>query len=106
LRLVAVAHALATGPLLVVAVLEAGLDLAAEAAHGGSGDHALRGPADAHDRVHAGALDRAADRGGEVAVGNELDARARAPDLGDEVGVARPVEDDHGDVLGFAPEGV
>ena len=54
--LVAVAHPRAALALLVVAIPEAGLDLAAEAAQGRRGDHALRGAADAHDRVDAGAL--------------------------------------------------
>ena len=56
--LVAVAHPLAARPLVVVAVPEAGLDLATEAAQRGGGDHALRRAADAHDGVDARARTR------------------------------------------------
>src|SRR5262245_6616181 len=92
--LVAVAHPRATGPLVVVAVPEAGLDLAAEAAHRRGGDHALRRAADAHHRMHAGAGDRAADRGRQVAVADELDPGAGTADLGDQALVPGPVEND------------
>ena len=49
-------------------------------------------------RVDAGALDRARDRGRHVAVGDELDPGAGRADLGDQVLVARAVEDDDRDV--------
>ncbi len=58
--LVAVAHPRAARALVVVAVAEARLDLAAEAAQRGRRDHALRRAADAHDGVDAGARDGAA----------------------------------------------
>ena len=102
--LVAVAHRRAARPLLVAAVAEAGLDLAAEAAQRGGRQDALRRAADAHDGVDAGALDRAADRGRQVAVGDELDPRPGPPDLLDQGVVARPLEDDDGDVVDAAPE--
>ena len=103
-RLVGMAHARGPGPLLVVAEAEARLHLAAQAAQGGGRDDALRGPADAHDGVHAGARDGARDGRREVAVGDELDARAGAPDLLDEVGVPRPIQDDDRDVVGPAAQ--
>jgi hypothetical protein len=96
--LVAVAHPGGPLPVGTVAEAEAGLDLAAEAAQGGGRDHALGRPADAHDRVHAGALDRARDRRREIAVGDELDPGAGRPELGDQRAVAGPVEDDDRDV--------
>src|SRR5829696_3633882 len=102
--LVAVAHPGAAGALVVAAVLEAGLDLAAETAHRRGRDHPFRGAAGAHHRVHAGARHRAADRRREVTVADELDPGAGRPHLRDEVGVAGAVEDDHSDVLGAATE--
>jgi hypothetical protein len=99
-----VAHRRAAGPLLVAAVAEPRLDLAAEAAQRGRGQHALGCAADAHDRMDAGARDRARDRGGEVAVGDQLDPGAGLPDLGDQRLVPRPVEDHDRDVVDPAAE--
>ncbi len=101
--LVAVAHPRAAFPLLVVAVAEARLDLATEATQRGGRDDALRRAADAHDGVDAGARDRAGDGGRQVAVADELDARAGRPDLGDQVVVPRPLEDHDRDVADLAP---
>src|SRR6185503_8665841 len=96
--LVAMAHRGAPGPLLVAPVPEPRLDLAAETAQRGRRQDALRGAPDPHHRVHAGALDRAADRGGEVAVADQLDPSAGRPDLLDQRLVARPLQDHDGDV--------
>ena len=90
--------------LLVVPEPEPRLELAAEAAQRRRGDHALGRAADAHHGVDAGALDGAADRGRDVAVADELDPGARGADLGDQLGVARPVEDDDRDVGDLAPQ--
>src|SRR5918995_195703 len=46
----------------------------------------------------AGPGHRHRDRRGEVPVADELDARPRRPDLGDQLLVPRPLKDHHGDV--------
>src|SRR4051794_14218697 len=97
-RLVAVTHPRAAFALLVAAIAEPRLDLAAEATQRRGCDHALRRATGAHDRVDAGARDRARDRGREIAVTDELDSRARGADLFDERVVPRPLEDDDRDV--------
>src|SRR3954453_10382401 len=102
--LVAVAHPRAAFSLLVAPIPEACLDLAAEAAQGRRGDHALGRAAGPHDRVDAGARDRAGDRRRQVPVPDELDARARLPDLGDEGLVPLALEDDDRDVTDAAAE--
>ena len=102
--LVAVAHPRAALALLVAAVAEAGLDLAAEAAQRGRRDDALRRAADAHHGVDAGARDGARDRRRQVAVADELDPRAGRADLGDQRVVARPLEDDDRDVADLPAE--
>ena len=43
---------------------------------------------------------------GQVAVGDELDARARGPDLGNQLLVTRPIEADDRQVRDLAPESV
>src|SRR4051794_16768078 len=78
--LVAVTHPRPAFALIVVAIPEARLDLAAEAAQGGSGDHALGRTARAHDGVDAGARNGAGDRRGQIAVTDELDPGAGLPD--------------------------
>ena len=98
------AHRRAAGPLGVAPVAEAGLDLAAEAAQRGGREDAFRRPADAHDGVDTRPLDRAADRGRQVAVADELDPGAGPADLVDEGVVARPLEDDDRDVVDAATE--
>jgi hypothetical protein len=52
--------------------------------------------------VDVGAPHGGGDAGGEVAVGDETDARAGAADVLDQLLVARTVEDDDGDVADFA----
>ena len=103
---VVVAHPARAGAFLVVAEPEAGLDLAAEAAQRGGGDHALGGAADAHDGVDAGPRDGARDGRREVAVADQLDPGTGRPDLVDERVVARPLEDDDGDVADLPAERV
>ena len=80
------------------------LDLAAQAAQSRRGDHALVSAADADRQVVVRAADRGADRGHDVAVGDQLDARAGLADLGDQIVVARPVEHDRGHVVATAAE--
>jgi hypothetical protein len=46
------------------------------------------------------------DAGGEVSVGDQLDARARFPDLGDEVVMPFAVEDDDGQLVDVALKGL
>jgi hypothetical protein len=49
--------------------------------------------------MDAGAGDGTADRRRQVAIADQLDPGARLADLGDERVVARPIEDDDGDVV-------
>ena len=97
--LVAVAHPLAPGALLVAAIAEPSLDLATEASQRGGRDDALGCATDAHDGMDARAGDGGGDRGREVTVADELDPGAGLPDLGDQLVVAWPFEDDDRDVL-------
>src|SRR5579885_2695386 len=74
------------------------LELAAEAAEGGRGEHRLPGAADPDREVVVRAADRDGHRREDVAVLDQLDARPDATDLLDQVVVARAVEHDRGDV--------
>jgi hypothetical protein len=56
------------------------------------------------DRVDAGALDRAADRGRQVAVADQLDPAPAGADLLDQRLVARSLEDHDGDVADAPPQ--
>src|SRR6185295_2651776 len=93
--------------LLLVGVvgLEAGLDLAAEAAHGRSGDDSLGSAADADDRVDAGAAYGGGDAGREVAVRDQTDAGAGGADVRDELLVPRAVEHHDGQIAHPTLEG-
>ena len=82
------------------------LELAAEAAEGGRGEHGLARAADADREVVVRAAHGGRDRRGHVAVLDQLDAGAGGPDLLDQVVVARAVEDDRGDVAGPPAVGV
>ena len=79
--------------LVVVAGPEPALDRAAEALDARRGDHAFGRAADAEQHVDAGVAPRDRDRAGDVAVLDELDARAGLAALADDVGVALAVED-------------
>src|SRR5205809_841174 len=67
---------------------------AVEAAERGGGEHALGGAADPHHGVHVGAPHGGRDAGREVAIADQFDARAGLADVGDQLLVARAVEDD------------
>ena len=82
------------------------LQLAAEAAERRGGQHRLPRAADPDREVVVRAADRRGDRGGDVAVLDQLDPRAGGADLLDQVVVARPVEDDRRDVVRPAAEGL
>ena len=103
--LVGCAHLQSALALVIVAEPETRLDLTAQAAQRGGSDDAFGCAADTHDRVDARARDGTRDGGRKVAVGDQLDARAGLPYLGDELLVARPVEDDDGDVVDASTEG-
>ena len=62
--------------------------------------------ADAHRGVDAGAAHGGRDAGREVAVGDQLDARAGLADLGDEIVMALAVEHDDGQLVDVALEGL
>ena len=83
---------------------ELGLQLAAETAEGSRREHRLPGAADPDREVVVRAADRGGDRGGDVAVLDELDSRAGVADLLDQVVVARTVEDDRRHVVHPAAE--
>jgi hypothetical protein len=78
--------------LIVVTEQELALDLAADAAQRGRGQNAFRSAAASHvdvdPRVGVGSGDHTRD----VAVGDQLDAASDLAKLGDDVGMARPIE--------------
>ena len=80
------------------------LELAAETAKSSRGHHRLSRAADPDREVVVRAADGRRDGGGHGAVGDELDARAGAPDVLDQVLVTRAVEDDRRDVVGRTAE--
>jgi hypothetical protein len=94
------------GAFLVVAGPQPALQLSAHALEGGGGDHAFGRASDAEQDVGARVGPRGGDGTGHVAVGDEADACARRPHLGDELGVAVAVEDDGGDVTHGLAEGL
>jgi hypothetical protein len=71
----------------------------AEALQRARGDDALRRSPDAEHQIDPGALAGGHDGAGHVAVGNQVDPGACGADLGDQLGVAGTVQDDHGDVV-------
>ena len=78
------------------------LHRAAQALDRGRGDHALGRSADAHEEVDARARLRRRDRRRDVAVADEVHARARVAQLGDQLVVAVALEDDDGEVVHVA----
>ncbi len=86
-------------PLVVVPRPELPLHRASEALDRRGGDHAFGRPADSHEQVDAGSGLRSGDRRRDVAVANEVDARPGLAELGDEVVVAIPLEDDDREVV-------
>src|SRR5215210_2814766 len=83
-------------PLLVVPRPELALDRPAEALDRGSGDDAFGGAADPHQHVDAGERLGGGDRGRDVAVANEVHARAGVPQLADQPLVPLALEHDDG----------
>jgi hypothetical protein len=82
------------------------LQLAAEAAQRGRGQHRLPRAADPDREVVVRAADRGGDGSGHVAVLDQLDASACCPDLLDQVVVTRPVEHDRRYVVDHPTERV
>ena len=82
------------------------LDLAAQAAQRGRRDDPAQRAADADRQMVVGAAHGGVDGGRDVAVGDQLDARAGVADLGHQVVVPRPVEHDRRDVGHRPPERV
>ena len=91
-------------PLVVVARPEPCLDAAADALQSGGRDDALRRAADPVEDVDAGVRLRRGDRRCDVAVADQLHARARVAELGDERVVTLALEDDHVDLAHRLPE--
>ncbi len=83
---------------------ELGLHPAAEAAERGGRENGLARPADADRQVVVRAADRRRDRGGDGSVPDQLDPRARATKLLDQIVMPRPVENERGDVERLASE--
>ena len=74
------------------------LDAAADALQRGRGDHALGRAADAVQQVDAGLRPRGRDRGRDVAVADQVHARAGLAQLADQLLVALALEHDDADV--------
>jgi len=85
---------------------QAGLDLAAQTAHGRRGEHSLGGTTNTHYRMHPGASHRGGDAGRQIAVANQSDTCSGGTDIGDQLLVTLPLEDDDGEVVDVAIEGV
>src|SRR5207248_1422407 len=85
LVLVGDAHSSCARALVVVAELQPAEDLAADALQRRGREHAFRRTAAAHDRVQVGAGDRYRERADDVAVLDEVDARARVANVVDEL---------------------
>ena len=79
------AHRLAAGFVLGRPHDQAREDLAVQTAHRRRGQHAFGRAADAHHRVNAAAGHRRGDARRQVAVANQLDARAGRADVGDQL---------------------
>src|ERR1035441_8876064 len=75
------------------------LHVSVQAADRGRCNHAFRCAARSHDRMHPGSDHRRGNARREIAVANQLDARARLPDLGDEFFVPRTFEHHYHQVL-------
>ena len=94
-------HLRARARLVVVAEQQAALELAADAAQRGCGQHAFRCAARAHVDVDGGVLVGHRDHARDIAIGDQHDAAAEAAQFGDQVGMARAVEHAHDDVVGL-----
>src|SRR4051794_16696107 len=97
-----VAHRLEAFLLPFFQRLEAALHASVQAAHRGGGEYALGRAAYAHRGVDAGPAHGGGDAGGEIAVGDQLDARARFADLRDEIVMPFAVEDHDGQFIDVA----
>src|SRR6266478_9062713 len=71
---------------------EASLHIAVEAADGGCSDDALGRSAGSHNGMNSRSDDGGSDSGRKIAIANQLDARARFANIGDELFVARTVQ--------------
>ena len=85
-------------PLAVVARPETALDRPAEALDRGRRDDTLRRPADSHQHVDARPRAARRDRGGDIAVADQVDAGTRGPKLRDQCVVAVALEHDDGEI--------
>src|SRR5580658_9831600 len=65
-------------------------DLTVQTAQGCGSEHAFGSAADAHHSVHVCPANRSSDSGGEVAVSDELNARAGGSNIVDQLFVAGP----------------
>src|SRR5690349_1337781 len=94
------AHLAGALALLLGVEHQAALHLSADAGERRGREHALRRAADAEIDVDAGRLRIGGmDHAGDVAVGDEAHPRPRLAHRGDEIGMARPVEDERHDLL-------
>src|SRR6056297_1084329 len=86
------------GPFLVALRRETSLDLATHRLARRCGDDPLGGATDAEEHVGARIRPTGGHRAVDVAVCDQPDPRTARSDLADQIGVTRPVEDDHGEV--------
>jgi hypothetical protein len=84
--------------------IEAGEHPAAQGPDGTGRQHAFRSAARAHHDVHHMIRVHGHERTGHVAVGVELDARTGPADGGDEVGMARLVQDENDQIVHILAE--
>src|SRR5205085_3767752 len=78
---------------------QAGEDLAIQAAHGGSGDHAFGSASDSHDRMHARAQHRSGNAGGEIAITDQANTRSGGANVVHQLFVPRTVQHNHDQVF-------
>ena len=93
------AHFPAALPFFVGIGNEAGLHIAAQAFQGRRSQDAFRSAADAHEDVDAGPFDTGVDSRRDVTVRDELDTGAGTAAFVDDFLMARPVEDDDGQIV-------
>src|SRR5690349_8106952 len=83
---------------------EASDHLAMQAAHGCGSKHTFGSTPDAHHRMHAISANGDGYSGREITVANQADTCAGAPDIRDQLTVARPIEHDDGQIRDVAVE--
>src|SRR5690606_33827216 len=91
-----VAHDL---PLVLVARPDTRLHVATQGLERTGGDYTLGRAADAQQQIDTGVRHSRHQRPGDITIGDELDARTGPPNLGHDLIMTRPIQNDDGDVL-------